>query len=173
MIVRKAVPADASGIARVHVDSWRTTYRGIIPDSFLYGLSVKEREDDWNQALQQGQSEIYVAETVEGRIVAFACSGPERTQQYGYDGELYAIYILREYQRKGIGRRLFQAAVQELAAKGVRSLLVWVLTENPSRRFYEALGGEEVATKSVTIGEVTLQEVAYGWKDLGALIAVE
>lgn len=170
MIVRKALPADASGIARVHVDSWRTTYRGIIPDSVLDNLSVEKRENHWKQDLRQGKNWTFVAENTEGEIVGFACSGPERTQAYGYDGELYAIYLLREYQRQGIGRRLVRSAAQALVANGSRSLLVWVLAENPSRRFYEALGGEKVAEKPVTIGEATLQEIAYGWKNLGVLI---
>src|SRR5690606_1872462 len=88
VIVRKALPADASGIARVHVDSWRTTYRGIIPDSVLDNLSVEKRENHWKQDLRQGKNWTFVAENTEGEIVGFACSGPERTQAYGYDGEL-------------------------------------------------------------------------------------
>jgi ribosomal protein S18 acetylase RimI-like enzyme len=173
MLVRRAHPADASGIAKVHVDSWRTTYRGIVPDGYLDSLSYEECETQWSRALQEGRNRIHVAENDTGTIVAFACGGPERTKQYDYDGELYAIYILREYQRKGIGRRLFQAVARDLAADGFRSLLVWVLADNPSRRFYEALGGEKVAAKPITIGGVTLEEVAYGWKDLRLLTAVE
>ncbi|MEW9033324.1 MAG: GNAT family N-acetyltransferase [Planifilum fimeticola] len=173
MIVRKAGPADASGIARVHVESWRTTYQGIVPDSVLDNLSVEKRENRWKQDLRQGKSRTFVAETSGGEIVGFACSRPERTKAYGYDGELYAIYLLQRCQRKGIGRRLFRAAAQELAADGFRSFLVWVLADNPSRRFYEALGGEKTAEEPVTIGEVTLQKIAYGWKDIGALVDPE
>ena len=58
-----------------------------------------------------------------------------------------------------------------LAGSGVRGMVVWVLAGNPSRSFYEALGGQHVSVKPVTIGGVRLEEVAYGWPDIRALLA--
>jgi GNAT superfamily N-acetyltransferase len=71
---------------------------------------------------------------------------------------MYAIYILKEYQRKGIGKQLIQGLIKE----SMSSFLVWVLADNPSRRFYEKLGGKKIGTESITIGGVDLDEVAYG-----------
>ncbi len=86
--------------------------------------------------------------------------GPERSGDPVYTGELYAIYLLEGWQRRGIGRRLTIEVVRQLTQQGLTSLLVWVLAENPSRRFYEALGGRQVREKLEMTGGVQLIEVA-------------
>jgi len=171
--IRKAEPVDAAGIARVHVDSWRTTYRGLLPEELLARLSYENREHNWHQMLTAtgDQGFVYVAEVETDdpqaqRIVGFASGGFERTLNPDYPGELYAIYLLSEYQRLGIGRGLVKTAAQRLLADGYPAMLIWVLHENPARKFYEALGGQYLFEKSIQIGSFTQIEVAYGWKDL-------
>ncbi len=106
MIVREASHDDISAIARVHVDTWRTTYKGIVPDEYLANLSYERRENSWhqilNQALENGDF-TYVAEDKSGQIIGFANGGFERTGDSIYKGELNAIYILQSSQRKGVG----------------------------------------------------------------------
>ena len=51
MTIRPAEVQDAAGIARVHVESWRSTYQGIFPESFLASLSVERRENYWREQL--------------------------------------------------------------------------------------------------------------------------
>ena len=169
--VREARCADAAGVARVHVESWRTTYRGIVPDDFLAGLSVEQRERHWARVLcgAGGGEFVYVAEE-DGQIVGFASGGPERSGDPIHKGELYAIYVLNTHQRRGLGRSLTRAVAERLARGGMRSMLVWVLAANPWRRFYEALGGRQVYVKPVEIGGITLDEVAYGWTDVTRLV---
>ena len=173
MRIREATVADAAAMSRVHVDSWRTTYPGIVPDEHLASLDVKEREGRWRVILDAvSQDFTYVAESQEGEIVGFAGGGPESSGDSQYRGELYTIYLFEEYQRRGIGRQLTEAVVIRLVASGMRSMLTWVLTENfPARRFYEALGGRFVREQDITIGGASLVEVAYGWKDISVLIA--
>ena len=173
--VREAVPADARAIARVHVDSWRTTYRGIVPDSVLLQLSYEERERRWQGILDaaEGQAFVYVAVDEFGQIVGFASGGPERSGDPDYKGELYAIYIADAYHRKGVGRLLAQTVAERLARAGLHSMLVWVLADNPARHFYEALGGQQARRQQITIGEVTLDEIGYGWTDTGVLASRE
>lgn len=170
MIVREANFSDASAIAKVHVDSWRTTYRGLVPDDFLANLSYEQRQSMWERHLNNTDSEtfVYVAEDESGQVVGFVSGGPERTGHQVHRGELYAIYILEACQRRGIGRGLFEAVVERLERGGLSSMLVWVLADNPSRRFYESLGGELAGKQQITIGGATLDEVAYGWADIGA-----
>jgi ribosomal protein S18 acetylase RimI-like enzyme len=86
-----------------------------------------------------------------------------------YAGELYGIYLLESHQRRGIGRGLLQAIVERLAEAGLRSLVVWVLTDNRSRGFYEALGGELIRRGQTEIGGLALEKVAYGWSDTGKI----
>jgi hypothetical protein len=45
-------------------------------------------------------------------------------------------------------------------------MAVWVLARNPSRRFYEALGGELITEQQIERGGESYVEVAYGWRDL-------
>jgi len=172
MTIRPATAEDAWGIARVHVESWRTTYRGIIPDEVLAGLSVEGRAEMWRRAAAQtGQPGrgLFVAED-SGRIVGFASGGPERTGDPHYTGELYAIYVLAPHQRRRIGRALVRCVVGALLAGGHRTMLLWVLTANDgARRFYESLGGRAVREQLTEIGGARYPETGYGWDDLAAL----
>jgi GNAT superfamily N-acetyltransferase len=112
---------------------------------------------------------MYVAEATAKEIVGFAHSGPERSGHPLYTGELYAIYLLAAYQRRGLGHQLMRAVVNGLLNQGLSSLLVWVLAANPARAFYEALGGQYVTEREITIGTARLTEVAYGWRDMREL----
>lgn len=170
--IRAANLDDAGAMARVHVDSWRTTYPGIVPAEYLAGLSYRKRELVWIDILAAGRpaESNFVAETDCGEIVGFAGGGPKREGNPAYPGELYAVYLLEEYQRAGVGRRLVSAVARQLLADGFPSMLTWVLEDNcPARRFYEGLGGTEVGRQTITIGGADLVEVAYGWRDVTGL----
>lgn len=168
--VREARQEDAAAIARVHVDSWRTSYRGIVPEAFLAGMSYADFEGRWQEWLRgvgDPRWAYRVAELPSGRIVGFASGGPQQGPAYAdYAGELYTLYLLREHQRAGIGRCLFGSVARGLAEGGITSLLAWVLARNPSRRFYEAVGGTLLGRQEIEIGGVRLEEVAYGWPDI-------
>jgi GNAT superfamily N-acetyltransferase len=172
MFIREASPTDAAAIARVHVDSWRTTYAGIVPADYLANLSYARREQFWRDLFSTPTllGCVYVAAQDTGEIVGFASGGPERSGNALYRGELYAIYLLASYQRQGLGRGLTMAVVQRLLQCGLLSMLVWVLAANPGRAFYETLGGQQVDEKETTIGAAPLLEVAYGWPDLRELV---
>ena len=173
-MIRLAVPADAAGIARVHVDSWRSSYKGIVPDSHLAGLQVAAREKLWRDRLEAGEKFplLYVAQSETGAVIGFAAAGPERDGIPGFEAEIYALYLLPSVMRQGIGRALLTTCARQLAAEPYQSLLVWVLKDNhPARRFYEALGGQWVSEKTITIGETDLLEVSYGWPDIHTLFA--
>lgn len=172
MNIRKARLEDAVSIAQVHVASWRTTYAGILPSDFLAGLSVEKRTEFWRGVLVNPQESncLYVAENEWGEIFGFVAAGPERTQYPGYTSELYAIYLLQAAQGQGLGRRLVKAAVEYLVEHHYISMLVWVLADNPSRKFYEALGGVKIAEKPIVIGEMAVLETAYGWQDSNQIL---
>lgn len=174
MRVREAVIADAEAVARVRVDTWRTAYKGIIRQSFLDAQSYDDKLADWKQILAEtgGPTSTFVVEDTDGRVVGFAFAGSERTGDPIFTGQLIAIYILATHQRYGMGRRLVGAVAARLIEQGHRSMLVWVLADNPSRRFYERLGGEPLhRDTTLAIGGDDLVEVAYGWRDLRALSA--
>lgn len=169
--IRKAAVEDAAAIARVHVRTWQSTYRGLLSDEFLDGLSIERREQSWRETLAENEPlELTLVAEEGGEVVGFANCGPEKNGDSLYRGEVYTIYVLQTAQRKGTGTELIRAAARELMARGLSSLLIWVFAENPFRPFYEALGGRLVGEQPVEIGEQTLTEVAYGWADTAALM---
>lgn len=167
MYIRSAIVDDAAAIAKVHVDSWRTTYKGILPDDFLTHLSYEQREPFWRQLLTKPDRthHVYVTDDGHGQVVGFVSGGPERSGDTLYTGELYAIYLLVPYQGQGMGRQLVNALVTRLIQEGMTTLLLWVLAANPAQKFYERLGGQLVYEKTVTIAGMPLMEIAYGWRD--------
>ncbi len=169
--IRRASPADAPAIARVHVATWRETYAGLLPDDLLANLSVERREAQWAAQIAAsgapGDLNRVVVATLEGcGVVGFASCGPEREPESGFDAELYTIYLLAEYHGRGIGRELFLRACEEAVAVGFRSLRLWVLEGNPTAGFYAHLGGEPVGRKGLVLGDGSYLEAAFGWRDL-------
>ena len=170
--IREAIPADAQGIAKVHVDSWRTSYKSVVPKEILSRLSYAERQKLWDDILSPSRTDTrcFVAETLETQIVGFACGGLEREGSREYKGEIHSIYLLEGYQRMGLGRKLLLSVAGQLRSDGIGSVLLWVFEDNRgARRFYESLGGNVIRTKIVNFGGTDLVEVAYGWKDITAL----
>lgn len=170
--IRPAAIHDARAIAEVHVESWKSTYRGIFPEALLNDLSVDKRETSWRDLLAAAEP---LATTLVGcdagsNVVGFASGGKERTGQLGCDGELYAIYLRQEAQRKGLGALLVPQFAHELAMRGFTSMAVWVVALNPSRRFYEHLGGKVVGEKEIERGGQTFIEVAYSWQSLNTFL---
>jgi ribosomal protein S18 acetylase RimI-like enzyme len=170
MIIRPAEEQDIPSIARVHVESWRTTYRGILADSFLAGLSYQKHEDRHRRYMAQPGGFHYVADLPAAGIVGFLMGGPERSGDILFPGELYAIYILEQHRRQGIGSALIQQWAGSLRRAGLNSALVWVLQANKSAAaFYQRLGSIQIREQMIDIGGSSLKEIAYGWNDLSAM----
>ncbi|MCL6454130.1 MAG: GNAT family N-acetyltransferase [Alicyclobacillus sp.] len=170
MTIRRATPADAAAVARVHVDSWRTTYRGIVPNDFLDGMSYEASAARWQRLFAAGDPDyaMFVATVGDGTVIGFANGGHIRTADPEFSGELYALYLLATHQRQGIGAQLWQAVANHLVRRGMDSLLVWVLAENSACRFYEAMGGQPMREAEAEIGGKRLREIGYGWRELKA-----
>ena len=171
MRYRVAGSSDAAAIARVHVTSWRATYRGLVPDGYLAQLSVASRARTWSAILSDHESGsvTFVAEDEAENAVGFASGGPERTGDPIHMGELYALYVLPEWHGCGIGRHLVTRIAARLIGDGKTTMVIWVFADNPARRFYERLGGTPVGAKTVTLGFKALVEVAYGWENIHSL----
>jgi GNAT superfamily N-acetyltransferase len=174
--IRIATPDDAHALGVMHVASWRETYSGILPDKMLSSLSVEARASGWAQIMRDptkvGSTVVYLAER-EGTIIGFGSCGAQRTESLkdkGYDGEVSAIYVLREFQKRGIGARLFGAMSLDLLRRGFGAAALWVLRDNPAARgFYEHSGGKVIAEREDARNGALLVELAYGWADLKEL----
>jgi ribosomal protein S18 acetylase RimI-like enzyme len=161
--IRQAKPSDAAAVADTHDEAWKGAYQGIIPGVELEKLVMRRGPDWWDSAIRKGSR---ISILVFGEVVAgYANYGRNRARTLSYDGEIYELYLRPEFQGLGLGRRLFTAARKDLATSGMKSLVVWALSDNDNAvGFYQALGGRAVARSSERFGKRTLDKVAFGWQ---------
>ncbi len=141
-----------------------------MPDAVLDGLSVERRADFWHGVLERATKQLVYVVQDEGRTVGFVNGGPEQDADPHYTAELYALYLLEDYQGRGYDKALLDVTVKTFSERGHTAMLLWVLSTNPSRGFYEAQGGRYLKTKPLEMGGETLTEVAYSWDDLPSLV---
>ena len=173
MIIRRARVADATAIAEVHVETWRTAYAGLLSDKFLLNLSAEKYEACWWRHVLAGTNSrhyVYVADDADVGVVGFCSGGPMRGEAAEFDAEIYALYLLDSFQGMGIGKLLFLELAAHLQKTGDKMLFVWVLDQNPARFFYESLGGKVVVTRHGQVGGMKIRELGYGWENIGQLI---
>jgi len=162
--LRYATTDDAAGMARVNVESWRATYQGIVHEEFLQNLSVEQRTEFWKKVIGQlhPQKTQIVAVDANNTVVGYAAGGVSR--EAGLDCELYALYLLPSWQGCGIGKKLVEQVFSFCKTQNMQTLYVWVLKDNPSRMFYEVMGGTYKASKLVPIGNQHLEVWLYVWE---------
>jgi GNAT superfamily N-acetyltransferase len=170
--IRPGTIDDIEDISRVYEEAWKATYQGVAPEPFVKGMTAGAAAQIFQDSLQPGPAGefkyfFYVAQSPSGRLVGFCDGGKERSHPENGVGELYAIYILPEFQKKGIGKLLFEEAVESLLLAGMKSMMVWVLSESPFRKFYEGLGGKlDPGVKTLEAGGHKIDLVSYRWPDL-------
>ena len=174
--LRRATVADAEAIAAIRIEGWRTTYRGMIPDSYLNEMDMNENVLHWRTILQalplkEDSLCVYVAVS-EDEIVGFVSAMKLSEPKLDKDGEINAIYIRPQWQRCGIGKRMLHKAARSLQAMGCTSCVIWVIDGNSqARNFYEELGGEILIEQDFSWDGLDLTEVGYGWNDLSVMMA--
>ena len=179
--VRRARPGDAAAIGAVHVAAWRSAYPGILPDGYLARLSAPRQAAYYESAVRSGVG-VHVA-TASGadlgapgggaRVVGFVTGSPAREGRWSdppAEGEIETLYVLDDWRERGLGRRLMRAAASHLAACGCCSAFVWVLRANPSRWFYERLGGRAAAEATIQVAGVPVVQTAYVWSPIEKLV---
>jgi GNAT superfamily N-acetyltransferase len=170
--IRLAMPTDAAAIAEVRVSAWRTTYRGMIPDAYLDAMTIEDSAALWGKVLAAAPNttSTFVAER-DGRVVGFASGMMKPEAKLGFDAELTGIYVVREAQRAGLGKRLVAAVAAAQRSHGATGMIVWVIAGNKgARAFYEGLRGELVVEQPFTWDGMDLVEAGYGWRNISELV---
>lgn len=167
--IRPAEPQDARIIADIYVETWRTSYAGMVPDQVLIDLSPSRITTSWNKAIRRGHDRILVARDRADTVIGFGSAGPNRERANRFDGEIYTLYVHPDFQNRGTGRSLLHALFDALAAGGYQHCMLWVLAANPSRFFYHAMGGKICGEKSERLWGTDLLEFAYAWENIHAL----
>jgi GNAT superfamily N-acetyltransferase len=164
--IRQAVLADADGIARAHTASWRTSYRGILPDAVLAQIEVEQRAASWRGVLADRSRLALVAYDVSHHDIVGLCDAG-RGRRDPTMGEVYRMYLEHHARRHGLGREMFDRVTDWMRAQNFRSLVIWVLDNNHhARRFYEAMGGRAERRVASSVSGFPVVELAYVWDRL-------
>jgi ribosomal protein S18 acetylase RimI-like enzyme len=160
--IRHARPGDAEEIARVHDESWRDAYRGVIPGVELERMIARRGPIWWHSAIVRGTGLLVL--DFDGGIAGYSTYGRNRVPSMPYSGEIFELYLSPQHQGLGLGRRLFSAARRELAEHGYLSTIVWALADNDKAlAFYRSLGGQTVRRAEERFGADMLTRVAFGF----------
>ena len=163
-LVRPAEAADAGEVAALHVEAWRETYRGILPDAMVDGLTMEEALASWQAALAPASDQMaFVGANANGRLVGIA-SGCRSNEPSAPDaGVLDKLYIVKAGQGLGLGRRLLAAVAEALHAQGHAEMIVVVHADNPAAQFYAAMGGHEAARRERLHRVHPCPEILFAW----------
>lgn len=159
MEIRSLTEADdLMKVSSVYEQSWKSAYKGIIPQSYLDSIPVGR----WASGINKPDRHNIIL-TDGGIIAGTSCFCASRWEKFAEYGEIVSVYLLPEYTGKGYGRQLMEAAVSGLESMCFKSVLLWVLEENVNaRRFYEHFGftaNGEVMDDN--IGGKDLREIMY------------
>ena len=162
-----AGPEDARAIAALHVASWRTAYKGLVPDQFLAGPVVEDRNAAWEARMSVPDETRLVLKAVSGddTIVGFTCVLRDAEPAWG--PLLDNLHVAPELKGRRIGARLLHAsrAWSSEVAPG-QPMHLWVIEGNTqARHFYDREGGEivERQIQEFTAG-VFLPVLRYVWR---------
>jgi ribosomal protein S18 acetylase RimI-like enzyme len=160
--VREATLADVPALARVQVASWRSAYRGLLPEQVIEAQTEERRRALWQRVLGAGDHGMLVAERAQ-QVIGFGQLMASRDPGAEHTGEVAALYIDPEHWRSGAGRALLTACIERSRQRGDRALTLWVLSSNAAaRRFYERMGlAPDGETKNELRPGGTLFEVRY------------
>jgi GNAT superfamily N-acetyltransferase len=166
MIIRPAQPSDCAAIARVHIDTNKTTYHSLIPAEILAAPSYEKTAQRWQQRLFGTDSTEYgyVAE-IDSTIAGFICASTTQTNP-AYEREIVTMYVLQCHQGKGIGSKLMRQVIGDYLVQGINSMLLWTYANSSARGFYQHLGGTIVDHGSIQRGDRKIETIALGWDNL-------
>lgn len=169
--VRPARARDATGMGSVHVGVWRSAYASILPDTYLAGLSAPRLAAYYQAGILRGHPAL-VAES-DGRVIGFATMSLRRSDVERSLGqaEIETLYVGDDWRDQGAGRALMQAAGKILSDAGAGSAFLWVLRDNPSRWFYQRLGGRRAAEGQTTVAGTSIPKTAYVWDPIDRLLS--
>ncbi|MEZ5294060.1 MAG: GNAT family N-acetyltransferase [Vicinamibacterales bacterium] len=159
--LRLAVPADVLAVARVHVATWQTAYRGLVPDAYLDRLQAEERATRYDFSHVDASKPRTIVGVADGSVVGFATTAPAAAGTPG--GELCALHVHPGWWGRGIGVTLIEEARAHLIATGHRTAWLWMLDGNArAERFYRQDRWEpDGARRTVDVWGVTLREVRF------------
>lgn len=170
-MIRKLTKEDIPEYQHLITTVWNETYPGIINDKFLKSLYQGEQvriELDLYMFNEQTNKILVIEEN--NKLVGFTRYGKSSDKLYPNTGEIFSLYVLKEYHHKGYGKQLVQEAVKELIKLNYSSMVIGCISLNPSNEFYKHIGGIHKSTRVLTQTGDTLTENIYYYEDIKKLI---
>ena len=165
--IRPAKLEDAYEHAVCHISSWRSAYKGIVPDEVLDNLSVEEHVEKFKKRIIELKDVFYYCMLYDNRIIGHFVISKSRDEDKPNTGEIIAFYLIEDFWGKGYGRIMMNYAVETLKNMGYDEIILWVLEDNNrARRFYEKCGFVFDGTKKEIIIGKPLIEIRYTKKEL-------
>ena len=160
--IRRREQKDCKTIAHVVTIAWQETYRGIVNDEFLDNLSDNEKERGFRSFnnFNDNDNHQFVLE-VDDNIVGFIKFGYTNELDYENQGEIFALYIIKEYQGKGFGKKLMETGINEWTNMGCSKIRIGCLKDNPSNEFYKFMGAKFIRTRIFKLPNQELIENVY------------
>jgi GNAT superfamily N-acetyltransferase len=154
--IELAMPQDLTALARLHVCAFQETHGG--------GPAIDLRLAQWTAHFASGEGAFCLVVRRDDELVGFAKGEPRSESELPeFAGELDKIYLLREVQGIGLGKRLLCMVAQEFVRREINSMVLFGDSRSQSNGFYERMGGERLYDARGCF------HGGYGWRDLGAL----
>lgn len=163
---RKATITDVEGLARAHADSWKESFQGIINQDHLDGITYEKRENAFRNGFEKNSSYQVIIAVENEEIVGFADFGDPRTHTDRFDAEIYAIYLKKAYQRRGIGKMLIKKVIEQLVSAGKNSMFTLALDVSPYKGFHEKVSDSSFADEIIDFAGEKHQLIGFVWEDL-------
>ena len=174
--LREATEHDAAAIAKLHAESWRSAYRGMLSDEYLDNRVYLERATLWQRRFSEQVEKPFFAilAEIEVELVGFACAFPDEHPSYG--AYLDNLHVMPQRTGQGIGRRLLAAVAERLVTDERNGgLYLWVIEQNAkARRFYCKAGGLEVGCDTLSMPDGSrVTEVRCYWPSPARLLSTD
>lgn len=160
--IKKLREEEAEEKIDINIKVWWTTYRGLIPDEIIAKLQTKtkERIERQKQTIREKNNTYGIY--VDGKLVGYSSYGPAKDENYKDSCEIYSCYILEEYQRLHLGRKVVIKILEDFIQEGYKTMITKCLVGNPANKFHEAIGGDfRNHTEIDLLGERFLENVYY------------
>lgn len=177
IILRRADLSDAGLLAELQRQTWRETYAGMLPQDILDAMTPARLVRAWRRSLSEQEGDldrlVLIAE-LNDEPVGYISGGKARALNAPWEAEVEQLYVIRAAQGDGVGSAMMAEAARWFLERGLFSLGLWVVRANArARRFYEALGGDEVATARERMQGFLIPVAGYAWDQPEELAGLE
>ena len=166
--IRLATEMDFPTIAKIRIDNWRKTYKGLLPQAFLDDLTYEKETLDWLHFDQSEISSVFVATAENHSILGFVAIQPFNEE--ATIGEIYALHTAEAFRGLGIGKALIYFSAKQFKAHQINEMRLWVVDgNNQAIAIYEHLGAEVYIKRIAKIDWADVPEIGMKWPNLNLI----